>query len=109
MVSIVDYIQLGVRVRQQRELNNLTQSQLARKVGVTSSFIGQSERGEKKSSVETVVALCNALAISPSVLLQDSLSDGALQSQLAIDGENLDLMRNIMHVLREHNRRTEYH
>jgi ABC-type histidine transport system ATPase subunit len=64
---------------------------------------------EKKSSVETVVALCNALAISPSVLLQDSLSDGALQSQLAIDGENLDLMRNIMHVLREHNRRTEYH
>ena len=31
----MDYRKLGVRVRQQRELNRLTQSQLARKVGVT--------------------------------------------------------------------------
>ncbi len=105
----VDYEKLGVRVRQQRELNNMTQGQLARKVGVTGSFIGHIERGEKKASVETVVALCNALEISPSVLLQDSLSDAAIQSQLSFDAENQDLMRGIMHVLREHTRRTEYH
>jgi transcriptional regulator with XRE-family HTH domain len=108
-VSTVDYIRFGVRVRQQRELNDLTQGQLARKVGVTGSYIGHIERGEKKASVDTVVALCNALSISPSVLLQDSLSDAAMHSQLAIDDENQDLMRGIMHVLREHNRRTEYH
>ena len=105
----VDYEKLGLRVRQQRELNGLTQSQLARKVGITGSFIGHIERGEKKASVDTVVALCNALSISPSVLLQDSLSDAAMHSQLAIDDENQDLMRGIMHVLREHTRRTEYH
>ena len=105
----MDYEKLGVRVRQQRELNNMTQGQLARKVGVTGSFIGHIERGEKKASVETVVALCNALEISPSVLLQDSLSDAAIQSQLSFDAENQDLMRGIMHVLREHTRRTEYH
>jgi len=99
---------MGVRVRQQRELNNLTQSQLARKVGVTGSFIGHIERGEKKASVDTVVALCNALAVSPTMLLQDSLSDGAMQSQLSFDEDNQDLMRGIMHVLREHTRRTEY-
>ena len=104
----VDYEKLGLRVRQQRELNGLTQSQLARKVGITGSFIGHIERGEKKASVDTVVALCNALSISPSVLLQDSLSDAAMHSQLAIDDENQDLMRGIMHVLREHNKRTEY-
>lgn len=104
----MDYEKLGVRVRQQRELNNLTQGQLARKVGVTGSFIGHIERGEKKASVETVVALCNALEISPSVLLQDSLSDAAIQSQMVIDAENQDLMRGIMHVLREHKKRTEY-
>ena len=105
----VDYEKLGVRVRQQRELSNLTQGQLARKVSVTASFIGHIERGEKKASVETLVALCNALNISPSVLLQDSLSDGAMHSQLFLDEENQDLMRGIMHVLREHTRRTEYH
>ena len=104
----MDYEKMGVRVRQQRELNNLTQSQLARKVGVTGSFIGHIERGEKKASVDTVVALCNALAVSPTMLLQDSLSDGAMQSQLSFDEDNQDLMRGIMHVLREHTRRTEY-
>ena len=109
VVLTVDYEKMGARVRQQREQNDLTQGQLARKVGVTGSFIGHIERGEKKASVETVVALCNALEISPSVLLQDSLSDAAMQSQLTIDAENQDLMRGIMHVLREHTRRTEYH
>ncbi len=104
----VDYEKLGIRVRQQRELNSLTQSQLARKVGVTGSFIGHIERGEKKASVDTVVALCNALEVSPTVLLQDSLSDGVMQSQLSFDEDNQDLMRGIMHVLREHTRRAEY-
>ena len=100
---------MGVRVRQQRELNDMTQSELARRVGVSSSFIGHIERGEKKASVETVVALCNAMAISPSVLLQDSLTDAVMQSQLDFDAESQDLMKGIMHVLREHTNRQEYH
>ena len=104
----VDYEKLGLRVRQQRELNGLTQSQLARKVGITGSFIGHIERGEKKASVDTVVALCNALEISPTLLLQDSLSDEAMQSQLSFDEDSQDLMRGIMRVLREHTRRVEY-
>ena len=105
----MDYKKLGVRVRQQRELSGLTQGQLAEKVGVSGSFIGHIERGEKKASVETVVALCNALELSPSVLLQDSLSDAVMHSQLAFEAENQDLMKGIMHVLREHANRQEYH
>ena len=105
----MDYKKLGFRVRQQRELNQLTQAGLAELAGVTTSFIGHIERGEKKASVETVVALCNAMAISPSVLLQDSLNDGAMQSQLAMDADNEDLMKGIMHMLREHARKQEYH
>ena len=104
----MNYKKLGFRVRQQRELNQLTQAQLAEKAGVTTSFIGHIERGEKKASVETVVSLCNAMAISPSVLLQDSLNDGAMQSQLAIDADNEDLMKGIMHMLREHAKKQEY-
>ena len=104
----MDYKKLGFRVRQQRELNQLTQAQLAEKAGVTTSFIGHIERGEKKASVETVVSLCNAMAISPSVLLQDSLNDGAMQSQLTIDADNEDLMKGIMHMLREHAKKQEY-
>ncbi len=104
----MDYRKLGVRVRQHRELNDLTQGELAKLVGVSSSFIGHIERGEKKASVETVVALCNAMEISPSVLLQDSLSDAVMKSQLAFDKENEDLMAGLMHVLREHTKKREY-
>ena len=104
----MDYSKLGMRVRQQRELNDLTQGELAKLVGVTSSFIGHIERGEKKASVETVVALCNALRISPSVLLQDSLSDAVIKSQLSFDQENQDLMEGLIHLVREHSQKKEY-
>ena len=104
----MDYAKLGTRVRQQRVLSRLTQEQLAERTGVSSSFIGHIERGEKKASLETLVALCNALEITPSVLLRDSLSDEAMHSQLRFDAANQDLMKGIMHVLREHNKRTEY-
>ena len=98
----MDYVKMGARVRQQRRLNGLTQEQLAERTGVSNSFIGHIERGEKKASVETVVALCNAMDISPSVLLQESLSDAVMRSQLAFEQENQDLMDSLMHVLREH-------
>ena len=65
----MDYGKLGERVRKQRILNQLTQAQLAEKVGVSTSFIGHIERGEKKASTETIVALCNAMEITPTVLL----------------------------------------
>ena len=102
----MDYKKLGMRVRQQRVLCQLTQEQLAEKAGVSNSFIGHIERGEKKASVETVVALCNAMAISPSVLLQDSLSDAVIQSQLSFNEENQQLMSGLMQVLREHTQRS---
>lgn len=104
----MDYKKLGARVRQQRALNQMTQEQLAKKVGVSTSFIGHIERGEKKASVETVVSLCNAMGVSPSVLLQDSLTDAVMQSQLSFDEDSMELMSGLMHVLREHNQRKEY-
>ena len=98
----MDYAKLGMRVRQQRVLNRLTQEQLAERAGVSNSFIGHIERGEKKASVETVVALCNAMSVSPSVLLQDSLTDQVMQSQLTFNKETEDLANSLMQVLREH-------
>ena len=102
----MDYVKLGTRVRQQRVLNRLTQEQLAEKAGVSTSFIGHIERGEKKASMETVVALCNAMSVAPSVLLQDSLSDEVMRSQLAFNKENEELVNGLMQVLREHTQKS---
>ena len=98
----MDYKKLGVRVRQQRILSEMTQEQLAKRVGISTSFVGHIERGEKKASIETVVALCNALEVSPAVLLQDSLSIEVMQSHLAASEENRMLLSDLMQVLREH-------
>ena len=102
----MDYVKLGTRVRQQRVLNRLTQEQLAEKTGVSTSFIGHIERGEKKASMETVVALCNAMSVAPSVLLQESLSDEVMRSQLAFNKENEELVNGLMQVLREHTQKS---
>ena len=102
----MDYVKLGMRVRQQRAMNRLTQEQLAEKTGVSTSFIGHIERGEKKASMETIVALCNALSVSPSMLLQDSLSDEVMRSQLSFDREKEDLVNGLMQLLREHGQKT---
>ena len=104
----MDYKKMGERVRRQRILSDLTQGELAERVGVTGSFIGHIERGEKKASVETVVALCNAMGISPSVLLQDSLTDEVMQSQLSYDEDNRNLVDGLMRVLREYNEKQGY-
>ena len=108
VVIKVDYEKLGMRVRQQRTLRGMTQGELADRVGVSTSFIGHIERGEKKASVETIVALCNAMEVSPSALLQDSLSNAVMQSQMSLDEDSKELMNGLMQVLREHTERKEY-
>lgn len=69
----MDYQDLGRRVRNVRQHAGLTQEMLAEKVGISASFLGHIERGTRAASLETFVALCNELCISPVYLLQASL------------------------------------
>ncbi|MBQ3169297.1 MAG: helix-turn-helix transcriptional regulator [Clostridia bacterium] len=69
----MNYNALGKRIRDHRRALGLTQEQLAEKTGVSISFIGHIERGSRKASLDTLVAICNAMNMSPAVLLQDSL------------------------------------
>ena len=65
----MDYVQLGKRVRIRRTVLELTQEELAERIGVCTSFIGQIERGSRKLSVDTLYDLCNALETSADFLL----------------------------------------
>lgn len=69
----MDYEALGRRVRTQRKLLGITQEELSERVGVSCSYIGLIERGDRKLSIETLVSLSEALRISCDSLLQDSL------------------------------------
>lgn len=69
----MNYAILGRKINKSRIDSGLTQAQLAERANVTPAYIGQIERGERKFSIETLVALCNALKVSADYLLRDSL------------------------------------
>jgi len=72
----MDYKDLGARVRTARKQLMMTQEQLAEAVGISASFLGHIERGSRVASLETLVALCNTLKVSPAHLLRGSLTAG---------------------------------
>lgn len=72
---MVDYTDFGHRVRTLRRKLSLTQEELAEQVGISASFMGHIERGTRIASLETLVALCNTLKVSPQMLLVASLED----------------------------------
>ena len=74
MMITMDYIALGKRIRKERIARKWTQAYLATAVNLSVSFLGHIERGSRKASMETVVAIANTLQVSLESLLADSLS-----------------------------------
>lgn len=71
----MDYLVLGKRIREERRKQNLTQEQLADKVNVTYSYIGQVERAERGISLETLISVSNCLGVTVDYLLSTYLDN----------------------------------
>lgn len=69
----MDYVALGMRIRQLRYQRRLTQEQLAELSHLSASFLGHIERGSRKASLETIVCIANSLDAGIDELLIDSL------------------------------------
>ena len=54
----------GSRIQELRKKNNLTQFELAEKIGLSTNFIGMVERGERNTSVDKIFKLAKAFNIS---------------------------------------------
>jgi transcriptional regulator with XRE-family HTH domain len=71
----MDYDALGKRIRDERRKQNLTQEQLAKKVNVTYSYIGQVERGKRGVTLELLIGISNALGVTVDYLLANYLEN----------------------------------
>ena len=80
----MDYQDMGLRIRNARRAMGMTQEELADQLGISASFLGHLERGTRVASLETLVALCNALKVSPQELLIASLDEN-LNAHLPAD------------------------
>jgi transcriptional regulator with XRE-family HTH domain len=59
----VEYVDLVLLLRQRRLDAKLTQAELARRLGVPRSFVGKTERGERRIDVIELEKLCGVLGI----------------------------------------------
>ena len=89
--------QIGLRIRKFREANNMTQKQLADKIGVTGSRVSNWEQGVHRPDVEILANICTALNVSPSELLDIHININELsaheQKLLTAYRKHTDLQR----------------
>ncbi len=65
----LDYGKMGMRIRQLRKVKGWSQDELAKKCGISMSFLGHIERGSRIMSMETFVNICEALDAGADELL----------------------------------------
>ena len=70
----MNYELLGKQIRKQRKLKNYTLEQLAERLEVSTTFIGQIERAKGVPSLETLVKIANVLEVSTDSLLFGDLN-----------------------------------
>ena len=99
----MDYVDLGHRIRKQRTARGWTQEQLAEKINVSTSFIGHVERGSRRASLETLVALANTLGTSVDYLLCESLNGSSLGAMpQGLTKSQQSVMHEILNTLQGH-------
>ena len=62
---------VGARIQLFRERTDMTQKELAERLGCTPQHISAIERGIKTPKLETFVDICNVLQVQPNLLLRD--------------------------------------
>ena len=85
-------VDLGRTARRLRESQNLTLADVARRADISSAMLSRLETGRVSPSLETIVALSQALGVTASILLQRvGANDGG--AQLIRAGEGLETVR----------------
>jgi transcriptional regulator with XRE-family HTH domain len=85
-------LDLGRTARRLRESQKLTLADAAKRANISSAMLSRLETGHVSPSLETIVALAQALGVTPSVLMQRvGTDDGG--AQLIRAGEGLETVR----------------
>lgn len=74
MEAELDYTAIGVRIRQAREKQHLTQEQLGEACSLSAAHIGHIERGTRILSVDALFKISCILKVSTDFLLFDSVN-----------------------------------
>lgn len=68
-MNALDHKAIGLRIRKQRTFLNMTRDDLARKMGITPTFLADIELGTKGFSLKSLHHFCEILKMSSDALL----------------------------------------
>lgn len=78
---------IGKNISEYRKTLRFTQEQLAERAGICQQFLSRLERGKGVPSLETIMALCDAMDVEPNQLLTRSATrNNEVPSRLRSDG-----------------------
>lgn len=82
-------VSIGKKIRYYRETKKWTQEDFAEKAGLSLTYVGMIERGEKVPKLETFINIANVLGVSADILLADVLKNG-YQIKTSLLSEKID-------------------
>lgn len=65
----LDHKAMGLRIRKQRTFLNMSREELARKIGITPTFLADIELGTKGFSLKSLSRFCDVLKMSADAIL----------------------------------------
>jgi transcriptional regulator with XRE-family HTH domain len=86
-------LDLGRTARRFRESQHLTLADVAGRARISSAMLSRLETGRVSPSLETIVALAQALGVTPAALMQTVGADDDGGAQLIRAGEGLEIVR----------------
>lgn len=93
---------LGDNLKRYREMNHLTQEQLAEKAGISHPFYANLERGNKGVSLFTLKTLADVLGVSTDSLLREENPDSQLDDLVAfLRGKPRAIVAAVDHIIRD--------
>lgn len=67
--NLLNHKDIGLRIRTEREKLGLSREKFAEIIGLSSFYIGQIERGDRKMSIDTLANISDSLNVSADYLL----------------------------------------
>lgn len=86
------YIKAGINIRLFRKKEGLNLEELAKKAGISTSFLSNIEKGSRKPTLDTVEKIANALNIGIATIFSDKLSLSYLPEENTITLEIMTIV-----------------
>lgn len=108
-IGMKDFKWIGKRIKAARKASNLTQEYLAEKAGLSPTYIGQIERGERVPTLQSLIQLIEALGVDITDIIRKEaivrIGDETLKSgmsRVVFDEKKKEFLREVAELVESH-------